>query len=52
MLRHTPSLRPLLQRTVCRDFSPPPRSSICPRALACPQLHLMNPQQLVNGGHS
>lgn len=41
MLRHTPSLRPLRQRTVCRDFSPPPQSIICPRAMACPHLHLM-----------
>jgi len=41
MLRHGNSLTPLPQRLVCRDFSPPPKSRICPRASACPHAHLM-----------
>jgi hypothetical protein len=41
MLRHANSLTPLPQRPVCRDFSPPPKSRICPRASACPHAHLM-----------
>jgi len=51
MLRHIQGPQ-LKLRTVCRDFSPPPQSNICPRAMACPHIHLMNPQQLVDGGHN
>jgi hypothetical protein len=49
-LRHTPGAKPLAARGLCADFAPLAGKK-CPRAHACPHVHVMNPQQPRDGGY-